>query len=151
MVSTNYSVDLQGTPDTRPGTWGYAGNVDWRMPFYPGRSGYAKTKIVNVWGNWVAWTRDAAPAGKKSGLLFSLMATNAVASTDADFASTGCALFLQGATDGSPFTEEFHIQPVNFMLADDNVLIVRAAVFLNELATSIHIEPSFVIEYQFGH
>jgi len=145
-VSTNYAVDLEGLPDTRPGTWGSAGVQDWKMPFHP-PAGY-RARILRVYGDWIAWTRSAPPAGTRSGVLFGLQATTAAASKNADFASDGCMLFLQGATDGSPFRAAFDQKVVNGLLGPDNVLVVRAAVFLNDLGMPIHIEPSFVIEYR---
>lgn len=148
--STNYPYDAEGEPDSRPGCWGKAAYDDGKITFKDVPAGH-RVRITRVYGDFVAWPHGAAAPGKYGGCLFGLMASDSTASPYADLASSGCMLYLQTAVGADQARAHFDVNTeAAGLLAEDHVLVVRRAVFLNELGggVSIHMEPSFVLEFR---
>lgn len=153
----NFSYDLMGTQDSRPGTWGTAGSQVYKLTFKV-PSGY-RVRILHVYGDFVFWPRGTpAPdandniVGHAVGILFGLSSTAADGSAwvEGGGASDGCMLYLQGSSKGEKDRLAFDIDThVGGLLEPDGVLVVKAAVWLNTLQLAVHAEPSGVIVFQF--
>lgn len=55
-ISGNFSVDLYGLVDTRPGTYGHADYVIWNQTFENVPAG-CRVQILHIWGDLIAWPR----------------------------------------------------------------------------------------------
>jgi hypothetical protein len=146
--SANFSVDLSGDPDTRPSTWGTAGYVVWKVPFSVPAG--MRVRILRVYGDFLAWPKGKAPEGTFAGTLLSLHASppERPVSTVSPYLADNCFLYLQTATGGSPARAPFDDDVSAGGLLADNVLYVKAAVWLNDTGLEIHMEPTMVIVYR---
>ncbi len=148
--STNFSFDIAGMPDTRPQTYGNGGAETGTITFTP-PLGY-QVRILRAYGDFIAWASGVPLPGTRSGVLFSLSSSLETPAAYADFVSDNCFLYLQDSlssvkTDArDPF--DFVVKRGG-LLALDNKLILKTAVFLNTTGLSVHMEPSFVIVYRF--
>jgi len=147
FASTNFSTDIAGEADTRPGTWGTAGASEWKITFSP-PAGH-RVKILRVYGDVVAWAKGKAPAGSYSGLLFGLQTTAPEGSRYADLAADNCFLYLQDVVAAEGKRLPFDVRFDDVTLEPDNVLVVKVAAWLNDTGLPIHIEPTFVLVYRF--
>ncbi len=157
--STNIAYDTPGTPDTRPGTWGNAAYVDSQIPFTAVPAG-CQVVIKRVYGTWQGWvqnpvpgTPSAQPAGSNSGTLFGLLITGAGQSpfVGPGLGSSGNPLYFQNQTGNEGFYSQFDVSfNANNVLAADNILTLRQAIYLNNTGMSIHQEISLVIEFQYA-
>jgi hypothetical protein len=148
VVSTNYSTDLTGIAGVSGNTWGTANHSDWQMAFHP-PTGF-RVRVLHVRGDFVAGPHGVTPAGTGTYVLFSLMTSGAVASPLADNSSGGCFLEIQGGTNGAiirlPFDSDVS---AGGLLGTDAILVIRAAMFLNDTGLVIHEEPTMVITFDF--
>lgn len=77
--TTNFTVDLVGEPDTRPGTWGTAGAVTWPLEFFP-PPGFI-TRVLRLTCDQVVWPTASGfgpaeiPSGTYMGTLASILTT----------------------------------------------------------------------------
>jgi hypothetical protein len=153
----NFSYDLLGTPDSRPGTWGAAQSSSYRMTFKV-PSGY-RVRILRVYGDFIFWPRgtplpDAGDnvIGHAVGVLFGLSssAPDGSSMVEGGGASDNCFLYIQDSSKGeksrAPFDYDTHI---GGLLEQDGVLVVKAAVWLNSTGLAVHLEPSAVIQFQY--
>lgn len=146
-ASTNHSDDIQGTPDSRPGTWGSAGYNVHTFTFHP-PVGYS-TRVLRVYGNVQGFLRKPPAAGTCAGVLWGLQSTAPDGSARMNPAADNTFLYIQDATCGAPWRDAVDVDThVNGLLAD-NVLYSKVAVFLNETGEAVHIEPSWTTVYQF--
>lgn len=149
MIAANFAADLKGDPDTRPGTWGRAAAHVWRLEFRNVPAG-KRVRIKRVYGDFVAWARGSPPPDKHAGVLLGLQRTDVGASPDAWPAAEGCVLYLQHAVVGSQVARlDYDYRDLSFVLADDHVLEVKVAVWLNDLEEEVHMEPTFVLYYDY--
>jgi hypothetical protein len=146
-TSVNLAVDLQGAPDTRPGTWGDAGVATWSIHFLAPAG--SRVRILRVYGDFIIWPRGRVREGTFAGTLFGLQTSGPDGSVLADIAADNCFLYLQMATNGKPERAPFDSDvSVGGLLGADNTLKVRAAVWLNDTGLLIHMEPSWVMTFQ---
>lgn len=150
--TTNYPYDAVGEPDTRPTTWGTAGFNDGPIVFQNVPKGY-RVRILRLQGNVVARMHGAAqPDNLYAGALFGIITTASAASPYATLAASGCLIYLQLDVNSShPAHAEFDWDvSAGGLLEKDNTMVVRRAVYLNELPnTPIHIEPSFIVTFSY--
>ena len=147
-AATNFSVDLLGTPDNRPDTWGTAASSIKLITFKPPK-GY-RVRILRVYGDLLAWPIGRVSEGKFAGVLFGLQTTAPEGSIRMDWGADNTLLYLQDATGGEVRRSSFdHDVSVGGLLPPDNKLLVKMAVWLNDTGLPIHIEPSFVMVYRF--
>jgi len=144
--ATNFSADILGTPDTRPGTWGRAGVESWKIRFKP-PAGH-RVRIMRVYGDFLIWPRGTVEPGRFAGALFGLQTTAPEGSVRADLAADNCMLYVQTATGGAPARAAFDYDvSAGGLLEPDHVLVVKVAVWLNATELAIHCEPSFTMVY----
>lgn len=149
-VATNHSDDLRGTPDYRQDTWGTAEAAVKRIEFHP-PAGY-RTRILRVYGDFQGWVRHN-PSGNCLGVLWGLTTTAKDGSERVTPAADNTFLYVQDSVCG---TDKRNFRaPVDYdtqaggLLEQDNVLVSKVAVWLNETGEPVHMEPSFVLVYQF--
>ena len=146
-AATNFAVDLGGERDTRPGTWGTAGSFVWKIHFLVPAE--YRVRIVRVYGDFLAWPKGRVPEGTYSGALFGLQTSAPEGSKFADLMADNCFLYLQVATGGKPERAGFdHVVAAGGLLATDNTLYGKVAVWLNDTGLAIHMEPSWVTVFQ---
>lgn len=144
--SSNFSADLAGQPDSRPGTWGTAEAVTWTITFSPPAG--CSVEITQIHGDLVAWpTGGKVEEGRFAGVLFGLSTTGPDGSTHGDWLADSCFLYVQDAVGRearrAPFSEKVKVR-----LLDDR-LMVKVAVWLNDTGRTIHMEPTFTLGYRF--
>lgn len=145
-AATNHSDDILGTPDTRPSTWGTAGYSVHELKFHPPH-GY-RTRILRVYGDVQGWVRKN-PSGNCAGVLWGLTTTAKDGSERVSPAADNTFLYVQDAIcERRPFRAPVDYK-IDRLLEADNILISKVAVWLNETGEPVHIEPSFVVVYQF--
>ena len=144
--SANFSVDLLGDPDTRPGTWGTAGVARWHVTFFPPAA--CLVEIHQVYGDLVAWPKGKVEEGRFAGVLFGLQTTGPEGSERGDWMADNCFLYVQDAVSQEPRRAAFS-QRMRVRLLPDNKLAVTVAVWLNDTGREIHVEPTFVLGYRF--
>lgn len=145
MLAANFTVDILGEVDTRPDTWGRAGYQVWPMTFTNVPDGH-RVHISYVSGDLVAWFRN--PTDKKGGALFGLQSTAPEGSTHATPAADNCFVYIQTPV-GNEGARAAIDNPVTFTLEADNILYVKVASFLNETEQPMHLEPTFVLTYNY--
>lgn len=144
-TSTNHADDIEGTPDSRPGTWGKAGYNVHTFKFNP-PAGY-RVRILRVYGDLTVFSRNP-DRSKCAGVLWGLQTTAPEGSVRMDPAGDNTMLYVQHATCGDP-----QRAPVDFdvskggLLQPDNVLYSKVAVYLND-GGSVHLEPTMTVVFQ---
>ena len=147
-AATNFTVDLLGSPDDRPDTWGTAGSTVKVIKFKP-PAGY-RVRILRVYGDLLLWPIGQVPPGRFAGVLFGLQTTAPEGSVRMDWGADNTMLYLQDATSGEVRRAAFdHDVSIGGLLQPDNMLFAKMAVWLNNTSLPIHIEPSFVMVYRF--
>jgi len=145
---TNFSADIKGTPDTRPRTWGTAGEFIFPIKFSP-PPGY-RVRILRAYGDFLVWPKGVVVKGRFAGALFGLQTTAPEGSVRADWLADNTFLYIQTATGGERAREQFDFPvDVGGLLERDNMLRVKVAVWLNDTGLEIHCEPSFVLTFSF--
>jgi hypothetical protein len=146
-AAQNFTIDMAGTPDTRPGTWGNAQAYPIRIPFHP-PSGY-RVRILRVYGDFVAFpTTGTIQPGTYSEVSWGFLSTAPGGSTRADLSADDCFLWLQSvltAQNGMIRMAFDHDTHIGGLLEPDNVLILQLAVSLNTTGLQVHEEPTYVI------
>ena len=174
MASFNMNADLLGDPDTRPTCWGRAAFVDSYITFNP-PVGY-RVRILRVSGDFMVFPKVIQPQSyqvppptsgfhtelggmpamvldemlsKYAGALLALGNTSSDGSQRADFISDNTFLYIQIGTDGRAVRAEYDRDvSINGLLEADHKMKVRNAVFLNTLELPVHMEPTFIVTYQ---
>jgi hypothetical protein len=153
----NFSYDIEGTQDTRPGTWGDTGVQQISDPFSlpAGVTGNYKVRITRIYGDFCAMpaglTGGTPTPGKFGAVLWGLTNSTPQGNPEEDFSAEGCLVWVQqfmNATDTYRIPFDFNVTREGLLNAD-NILQSKAAVFLNQLGCSIHMECTFVCEFQF--
>jgi hypothetical protein len=171
VASSNFTADLSGTEDTRPGCYGTADVATWNITFAP-PAGYA-VRILAIHGDLVSWIKSlpgdpATPAESTAGVLLGIQSTpHATTSGRCDWCSdvaTRLKLLtprpvVQGTTmvyiqdsvaQLAPKSRAQYDRPVNQLLEADNKLLVTVASWLNTTGKPIHIEPTFTVVYRWA-
>ena len=152
-AASNFAVDLFGSPDLRPGCWGLADARTATITFHP-PAGY-RVRILRLRGDFLAWPRvlpgeDPVPAGRYAGALLGFQTTAPEGSAWADWASDNTLLYIQVATSGEVARASYNDDvSVGGLLEPDHRLLVKMAAWLNATSKPIHMEPTFVLTYQF--
>jgi len=149
-ASGNFSDDLQGVVDTRPGTWGTADAAYHSVTFNPPRG--CRVKIYTVWGDLVAWTRRRSTG--KVGVLVGMYRTPEPDENpwaDCDWCDGRVFLYHQlGVGTEQPETLIFRRKfRGGVMLGPDHKITLKHAVWLNETGQPVHMETTWTIEYEF--
>lgn len=155
-LSCNLASDQQGVPDSRPGTWGSAGNVDVPMVFVNVPAG-KRVRVMRVYGDFVAWPHGSIVADSNAGVLASLFATSVGASpfvantTPPDLpGARGCFMYIQGGVAVTPFRAPIDFDTsANGLLDADNKMWFRHAVYLNTTGVKIHMETTLIVVFQY--
>ena len=148
-ISINFPFDSAGELDTRPGTWGNTAYDDGKIQFLNVPAGQ-RVRIVRIYGDFVCWPHGDVAPGKFAGCLFGIINTASADSPYATFSQSGCMAYLQTAVGANMARLHFNFDTeVAGLLAADNIMLVRRALFLSEVGCSVHMEPSFVVEFQY--
>jgi hypothetical protein len=150
-TAANFSIDLAGEPDTRPGTWGNTGFAQNIVTFSP-PAGHA-VRVLAIYGDFIAFPRsDTPPAGTSCEVGWGLKTT---APDGSKLVSTGydnSFVWLQNVvTCEAPACRagfNFDVQRGG-LLGSDNTMISQVFVALNTTGLTIHMEPTFTMVYQF--
>jgi hypothetical protein len=141
---SNFSADIYGDPDTRPGTWGRAGAEKWEIRFVQ------PVKIQRVYGDLLAWPKGEVPRGAYYGVLMGLGTNQPDGSAFCDWCADNVFFYIQGAGSRAspvvriPFDTKLNLEGFHDMIT------VKVAAFLNDTGREIHIEPTFCLEYIAG-
>jgi hypothetical protein len=151
IFSTNVPFDSPGVPDTRPGTWGNAAYDDVAIPFVNVPDGY-RVRVLRIYGDFIAWPHGRIKPGTDAGALFGILTPSATQSpfVGPGLGASGCFVYLQQGVGREPVRAAFDFDVAAGGLLDpDNSMLVRRAVFLNETGVSIHMEPTFIVEFRY--
>lgn len=146
-AAANFAVDIAGEKDERPYTWGTAGAEYKRITFKP-PTGY-RVRILRVYGDLITGVRGKVPPGQFAYALLAMQSTAVEGSVRADLAADNTFLYIQ--TPAVPATRapfDFDTS-VGGLLEEDNVLVVKVAVFLSDVSVPVHLEPSFTVVFRF--
>lgn len=150
-AAMNFTADMAGTPDLRPGTWGNAQAYPIRIPFHPPAS--YRVRILRVYGDFVAMpTTGVIQPGTYSEVSWGLLSTAPGGSSRVDLAADDCFLWNQTVLTAR---RDMQRMPFDYvvkdggLLAADNILILQIAVSLNTTGLTIHLEPTLTAVYQF--
>jgi hypothetical protein len=150
-LTENYSIDLAGKPDARPGTWGGADSVASPLRFTP-PAGY-RVRILAIHGDFIAWPKAGTiPPGTSAEAGWGIKTTAPDGTTAAAYGYDNTAVWVQcgltAALDNCAraYDREF---PGGFDLGPDNTLISQAFIAINTSGVTVHMEPTFTIRYQF--
>lgn len=145
--ATNFSADILGEKDTRPGTWGTAGAAVWQIRFTPPPD--KVVQVLRVYGDVVAWPRGPVEKGTFAGMLFGLQTTAPDGSVRGNLLADNCFLYLQDVVAADGKRTPFDLRFDGVFLRPDNVLVIKVAAWLNDTGKEIHIEPTFAVVYRF--
>ena len=150
-TALNFSIDLAGTPDTRPGTWGNAGFAQNITTFSP-PAGY-RVRVLRVYGNFIGFPRSGVPAAGAScevgwGLKTTAPDGSARTSTGYDNSFVWLQDVITSPAPNCSVVFDFDVH-IGGLLAPDNQLISQTFVALNTTGLTIHMEPTFTTVYQF--
>lgn len=150
-TALNFSIDLAGSPDTRPGAWGNAGFAQNITTFSP-PPGY-RVRVLRTYGNFIGFPKSGVVAeGKSCEVGWGLKTTAPDGSAHASTGYDNSFVWLQDViTNPSPscsvvFDFDVHI---GGLLQADHKLISQTFVALNTTGLTIHMEPTFTMVYQF--
>ena len=152
-ASGNFSVDLLGTADTRPSTWGMAGVQTWPVTFKP-PTGY-RVRILTLKGDLVAWPKvlpgdTPVPVGMTAGVLLGYQNTSPQGSSQCDWCADNTMLYIQSGVSREPVRAPYEYDVrAGGLLEPDNVLVVVVASWLNVTGKPIHMEPTFTVTFRY--
>lgn len=157
-AAVNIAEDL-GAPDTSaPSAWGtaqaYASRIQFNAP-----SGY-RTRILRAYGDFIAFPKfpGVIPAGMSVEIGWGLKTTDPDGSARVTYpgysasAYDNSMLWLQGSLAAAQLRDRLPFDlnvSVGGLLGADNILLSQAFVALNTTGIAIHLEPTFVVVYQF--
>ncbi|HZT29594.1 MAG TPA: hypothetical protein VFA33_06925 [Bryobacteraceae bacterium] len=155
-AATNFSLDLEGSPDTRPGTWGDAGSATDTIQFENVPAGNS-VRILRVYGDFIAWPKGFVPnygvgpaEGNYAAVSWGLLTTAPGGSQRVNPAADNAMVWIQQAVRVDPVRAPFDFDTsAGGLLQPDNKLQSQMAVFLNTIGLPIHMEATFVIVYQY--
>jgi len=150
-TAVNFAIDLAGTPDTRPGTWGNAGFAQNLITFSPPAGNVVR--VLRVYGDFLAFPKSGTlSAGSSCEVGWGLKSTAPDGSSRVSTGYDNSFVWLQNVVTSNepgcraPF--DFAVD-VGGLLQSDNRLISQVFVALNTTGLTIHMEPTFTIIYQF--
>ncbi len=150
-TAVNFSIDLAGIPDTRPGTWGSTGSAQNVVTFSP-PAGYA-VRVLTIYGDFIGVPKSGSPPPDTSCEIGWGLKTTAP--DGSNLVSTGydnSFVWLQNViTSQTPVCRagfNFDVR-TGGLLATDNTMISQVFVALNTTGLTIHMEPTFTMVYQF--
>jgi hypothetical protein len=151
FASSNFTADLLGPVDVRPGCWGNADVATWTITFRP-PPGY-RVRVLRLRGDLVAWPRvlpgeKAIEPGNYAGVLLGFQTTAPEGSVRCDWCADNTALYIQDAMSNKPIRAPFNHE-IGALLEPDHKLVVKVAAWLNTSGHPIHIEPTFTTVFQF--
>jgi hypothetical protein len=152
-ASANFTADLFGPVDTRPGCWGNAESATWELEFYP-PPGY-RVRILAIDGDLVAWPKvlpedDPVAEGTYAGVLLGFQVAGPDGSVRCDYCADNTMVYVQSALDSHPAVRSFSRNTAAAgLLAADNKLYIKVASWLNTFGLPVHLEPTFDVLYQF--
>jgi hypothetical protein len=149
-ASVNVPYDAEGTPDTRPGTWGNAAALQVPMQFANVPSGY-RVRLLRLYGDHIAWVHGPVQPGTHAGILWGIFSTAVhLGSANVPYGNDACMIYHQGSVSTGDFVQSFDndVHPGG-LLEPDNTMILQLAVFENETGSSVHQEITFVLVYDF--
>jgi hypothetical protein len=141
-ITGNFTVELYGPVDTRPGTYGHADYVVWNQPFINVPAG-CRVQILHISGDLMAWAMGAVPAGTNAGLLVGAYSSAGAGSTRAAYAADGFFIYYQAGAGAAPARIQFNQDVTEGYLSSDNTLNWKVAEFLNTTGFPIHMEVTF--------
>lgn len=150
-TAMNFSIDLAGTPDTRPGTWGNAGFAQNIATFSP-PAGY-RVRILRVYGDLIGFPKSGMPdAGTSCEIGWGLKSTAPDGSGRVSTGYDNSFVWLQHVVmSTSPSCRagfDFEVG-TGGLLEADHQLVSQTFVALNTTGLTIHMEPTFTMVYQF--
>lgn len=150
-TAVNFSIDLAGTPDTRPGTWGNAGFTQNITTFSP-PAGH-RVRVLRVYGNFIGFPKSGVlRAGTSCEVGWGLKTTAPDGSVHASTGYDNSFVWLQDvvmtASPSCSIMFDFDVR-VGGLLEADHHLISQTFVALNTTGLTIHMEPTFTMIYQF--
>jgi hypothetical protein len=109
-IPGNFSVELYGPVDTRPGTYGHADYVIWKQAFTNVPAG-CRVQITHISGDFISWAMGPVPDGTHAGVLVGAHSGAGNASTRAVYAADGYFMYYQDGVGNSnvariPFDQE---------------------------------------------
>lgn len=150
-TAVNFSIDLAGVPDTRPGTWGNAAFGQNVATFTP-PAGY-RVRVLRIYGDFIAFPKAGVPgSGKSCEVGWGLKSTATDGSTRLSTGYDNSFVWLQNAiTAPAPSCRAAfdHVVETGGLLEADNKMISQTFVALNTTGLTIHMEPTFTVVYQF--
>jgi hypothetical protein len=150
-TAVNFSINLAGVPDTRPGTWGNADFAQNIATFTP-PEGYV-VRILRVYGDFVGFPQSGMPAAGTSceigwGLKTSAPDGSALVSVGYDNSFVWVQNVITSDAPSCRASFDFSVS-TGGLLQPDHRLISQTFVALNTTGLTIHMEPTFTMEYQF--
>ena len=106
-ITGNFSVELYGPVDTRPGTWGHADSWVWQQPFTNVPAG-CRVQILRISGALISWSKGAVPAGTYAGVLVGAYSSAGTGSTRAAYAADGYFMYYQARLSNYPIRIPFN-------------------------------------------
>jgi hypothetical protein len=150
-TAVNFSIDLAGTPDTRPGTWGNTAFAQNLTTFTP--SSGLRVRVLRIYGDFIGFPKDGIPAaGSSCEVGWGLKSTAPDGSTRLSTGYDNSFVWLQNViTSAVPSCRASfdHAVEVGGLLESDHVMISQTFVALNTTGLTIHMEPTFTVVYQF--
>ena len=92
VATINLPADIEGTPDTRTGTWGSAGVREVPYTFKKVPLGY-RVRVLRIDGDMVSWPHGDVMAGKFAGVLWGATTTSSAGDVHLDYAAQGCLIY----------------------------------------------------------
>jgi len=150
-TAVNFSIDLAGTPDARPGTWGNAGFAQNVTTFSPPAG--QRVRVLRVYGDFIGFPKSGIPrAGTSCEIGWGLKTTAADGSTRLSNGYDNSFIWLQHVvtSNGWSCRAAFdHTVEVGGLLEADHKMISQTFVALNTTGLTIHMEPTFTVVYRF--
>lgn len=151
--STNMAWELYGVPDLL--FYGFDDSSTATITFAPPPPGY-RVQITRLHGDFIAWIKslpgdNPTPVESTAGVLLGYESTDVAGSIGCDWCAINVPLYIQMAvTPTLPYARaSYDYDHLNFILAADNRLVTKVAVFLNTTGKYIHLEPTVVIDWRY--
>ena len=150
-TAVNFSIDLAGNPDTRPGVWGSSGFAQNITTFSP-PSGQ-RVRIVRVYGDFIGFPKSGVPrAGTSCEIGWGLKTTAPDGSARLSNGYDNSFVWLQDVITSNSWSSRAafdHVVEVGGLLEPDHKMISQTFVALNTTGLTIHMEPTFTVVYRF--
>src|SRR5689334_17809716 len=132
-TAVNFAIDLEGVPDTRPGTWGNSGFAQ-NVGIFSPPTGY-RVRVLRIYGDFIAFAKSGVIAvGTSCEVGWGLKSTAPDGSTRFSAGNDNSFVWLQNVlTSALPSNRAGfnHTVDVGGLLEADNTIISQAFVALN--------------------